>query len=784
MGTYHISRKMRLETCVSIVAISSLLLASPVTAQDDPDDDEIIVTATKRAESIIDVPLAITAYSPEFIERTNMKDLKSLVKYTPGFSGETPDSFLDFINVRGISTNDYGNGGDPSVGFFKNNLYQGRTGSASSELFDMERAELLRGPQGFLFGRSAISGAISVHTKKPDYNSNNGYVSLGAGERGIFNAEGAINFSTSDNAAFRLAGYASTENGFVTNTAMPNANKFGGHDVYAFRASAAFKGDTWDANLMVEYEDREQSGTLYRPIEGTATATQTALYGTGFLPGPDPRTVHADMGLGAIDEAEVLSFGAEVNVDLGFATLTSLTGYKDYEYDYSEDYDATTLVFYDYGQDQEGDYFQQEFRMLSETEGPLSWYTGASYFSENINTVFRNRAADDVICGVYYYAYYGTAASTCQGLYYASYYYYGFATPSGILDETGILDGTFSGWAAYLDLTYALSDKLDVSAGVRYQKNKKNMGLDVPLPTSALGPYYQYGLTTDAEVRSTESWDDFTPRFLVRYKPSSDTTLYASVSKGWKSGGNNSFGVDPGTCGPNGDGFAADGITVLSQCATTNDYRPEEIWSYETGIKGNTANGRLRYDLTGYYYDYKDLQLGYFDRGAKVANVGKVKGYGLEASMQAELSENFDFILAAGWNENEIKGANFIEPGSDGNRLPGSPELMASGMLSYHQRMGNNGEVTASVDAALQSDSYSNGLANQQEAELDGWFDSSARIGYKHDSGWGFTVYVENITDEEYFYGGYEGSDTFQAVHFGVSRPRTFGATFTYDWGE
>ncbi|HBS35738.1 MAG TPA: TonB-dependent receptor, partial [Parvularcula sp.] len=127
-----------------LAGASALALGGPAFAQ----EDEIIVTATKRAESIQDVPLAITAYSADFVREVNLEDVKDLVTYTPGITGNSLDSFIDFINVRGIVTNDFGVGGDPSVGFFKNGLYQGRNGAVVTTLYDLDRAEALRGPQG------------------------------------------------------------------------------------------------------------------------------------------------------------------------------------------------------------------------------------------------------------------------------------------------------------------------------------------------------------------------------------------------------------------------------------------------------------------------------------------------------------------------------------------------------------------------------------------------------------------------------------------------------------
>ena len=139
---------------VSIALIASIA-PGPLFAQDQP-LDEIIVSATKRAESVMDVPIAITAMTGEAIREANLNDVKDLIQFTPGVSGNSKDSFIDFVSIRGIRTIDFGNGGDPSVSFYKNGLYQGRTGSVVSSLYDIERSEVLRGPQGFLYGRGSV----------------------------------------------------------------------------------------------------------------------------------------------------------------------------------------------------------------------------------------------------------------------------------------------------------------------------------------------------------------------------------------------------------------------------------------------------------------------------------------------------------------------------------------------------------------------------------------------------------------------------------------------------
>ncbi|MBT8093009.1 MAG: TonB-dependent receptor plug domain-containing protein, partial [Gammaproteobacteria bacterium] len=171
-------RKTALAKSVSAIVLTSV--AGTAAAQQI---DEVIVTATKRAESIQDVPLAITAFTGDFVKDVNLDDVKDLVTFTPGVTGNSHDSFIDAISIRGVRTQDFGVGGDPSAAFFKNNLYEGRNGAVISSLYDIERAEVLRGPQGFLFGRNAVGGAFSVHTKRPNLDgATDGYVELDAGE--------------------------------------------------------------------------------------------------------------------------------------------------------------------------------------------------------------------------------------------------------------------------------------------------------------------------------------------------------------------------------------------------------------------------------------------------------------------------------------------------------------------------------------------------------------------------------------------------------------------------
>jgi len=395
-------------------AISAALLAgAPLYAQEL---EEIIVTATKRAESVMDVPLAITAMSGDFLREVNLDDVKDLVAFTPGVTGNTKDSFLDNISVRGIRTIDYGNGGDPSVSVYKNGLYQGRNGSAVVSLYDVERAEVLRGPQGFLFGRNSVSGAMNIITVKADTEEFGGYAEVDVGERNLV-VVGAVNIPMSEQFAVRLSGYSSEEDGYVENLA--GGPDLIAHDKQAFRISSRLDTDRLTADLIFEYEDRDQTGSVYRQTGDGESFTEVQTRINGGVPievSPDGLTVNNDNSAGTFDNGKIFAASLLVDYDLEGATLTSITGFKDHKYEYLEDFDGAPIVLFNYGQDQEGDYFEQELRVTSESDGPLSWYAGASFYREDIDTVFLGQQAEEAYCQAYWF-------DSCQGIfdYYNTY---------------------------------------------------------------------------------------------------------------------------------------------------------------------------------------------------------------------------------------------------------------------------------------------------------------------------------------------------------------------------
>jgi len=749
--------------------------------------EEIVVTATKREETVQEVPLAITALSGDFIRGVNLNDVKDLISFTPGITGNSQDSFIDAVSVRGIRTQDFGVGGDPSAAIFKNDLYEGRNGSAVTSLYDIERSEVLRGPQGFLFGRNSIGGAISVHTRAADIDGGRtGYVDLDVGERGHFVVEGAANLPISDSFAMRLAGYHSQEDGFVKN--FSSGDDLIEHDKQALRWSTTFENEKLAIETQLEYETREQSGSVYRAVsEGDYWETLVGVFGDTILLRGSEEDADSDQSLGDSDDADILTLGLRIDYDLDNMTLTSITGFKDHEFFYTEDYDGTPLNINNYQQDQEGDYFQQELRLVSNTDGPLSWYAGASYYKENIDTLFTNSGDEDAFCnyyGNYYYPDAGAGTITDCVSYYA---YIGSPwdpSPDGLLTEPGRIVGDYSGWAAYVDLSYEFSETFDVSVGLRHTNDDKDFTLNVPNPESNLGPYWAYIFSTDGDIDTSGSWSDTQMRVVGRFHVGDDGMLFASYTEGFKSGGFGSFSlVDSAGDRVTGevDASQADGFRARA-------FDPESVDSFEVGYKGRVFGDTTDLSVTGFIYDYEDLQISFFDSdsGANtVENVGQVDGTGVEASITSRINENWSLYFAVSWLDTEATGLQQVCDGDtvddcEGSSLFWAPDLAGAAVLSADFPL-SNGDISASLEAFWEGE-RGGGWGAFPETMIDSSFEAAFRIEYASNSNWRAGLYVENLTDEFTYDGLNNNGQIIPSHFFGHRRPRTIGARFGYRW--
>jgi len=765
--------------------------------------EEIVITAQYRRESLEDVPIAVSAYDADFMRTAKLDDVKDLIDFTPGFAGKSKDSFVDTMSVRGIVTNDFGVGGDPSIGIFKDGVYQGRTGAAITSFYDMERAEALRGPQGFLFGRNAISGAIALTVNKPDLDSFDADVFAGFGQRAHVETQAMVNLPLGAGWAMRIAGYFFIEDGYVDNFADPTSQDLAAvpklralaakgrrpdlikSRKQAGRLSFGYRGERLRFNLLAEAELRDQSGTIYRAIQADPVTEELDLIIRG-----DGRDADTDLGAGTRDDGRIVSLTGLFDIDLGFATLTSITGVRSHRYHYKEDFDGTPLVINNYFQDQQGDYFSQELRLVSETSGVFQWFLGGSIYKEEIDAYFAQQADEELMCQAF-------EGVSCAELLEGDF------TPNPLgLFETNDARGRYKGFALYADATWEALPGFALNAGIRYTYDRKNFGLRINPVDSDLGPFFVFGYITDPAINDgfitqTRHWSQVTPRLTARWHMSAETTLWASVTKGYKAGGFGTFSLTLPT--PEELGFTPEEIQACADedlgifCVVNDDgtvpagtrlsaFDPEKVWSYEVGVKGVLFGRMLQYDLNLYYYDYKDLQITFFDEvllNTLVANVGQVDGLGFEGTVRARPGQRWNLLLSFAYSHTDIaKVPSAICEGCDGNRLTQNPKWTFGGLLQYAHPL-PRGELVFSTELHAQTDFFG-GLDNLRLTKVQGYADVGLRLAYRTEDGWEIAVYVDNVTNDLYYDGSIDAEFPIPSTFFGPSRPRSVGIDLSW----
>ncbi len=289
------------------------------------------------------------------------------------------------------------------------------------------------------------------------------------------------------------------------------------------------------------------------------------------------------------------------------------------------------------------------------------------------------------------------------------------------------------GWAVYGDFTWAISDRVELTAGARYTYDKKEMTSRILDSGGALGNNFNYEFFTNGLVSDSADWDDFTPRLAISFDVNDDVTLYATASRGYKSGGFATFGFDLQGQEINDDGSAPAGTTPL-------EFDPEQVDSYEIGAKTRLLGNTMQLNASLFRYDYTDLQLVYFDQGSsQVANVGEASGQGLELDLRWVPNDHWDATVGLSLLDTEITDAtDIIEVGAcgdcDGNNLPFAPEVSASTILTYRMPIAS-GEGFFTTEYIYRSEMFG-GPDNLPDATVESWDEFNFRLGYRSASTW------------------------------------------------
>ncbi len=802
-------RKSAVAEAVSVAMMVSMISVPAFSAEKEVEEEtEIIyVTATKKNETIQEVPLAITALTGDFMEEVHLTDVKDIIAYSPGVNGNASNGFLDSVSVRGVRTDDYGAGGDGSLGFFKNDQYEGRAGSAVSTLFDMDRAEIVNGPQGFLFGRNAIGGAISVHTKRAELDFFDASLDVDLGEYGLIKVNGAVNIPVSDNFAMRFAGVYHHEDSYFKN--LYENEKMEDTANQAIRWSTTYAKDDLSIFTMVEYEDRSAAAGMYRFIEeGEIWDEYDALWGVGNR--GEERDIDINSHWGLRDEAQILNLQLRIEQEFDFADLTVNAGYKDYDYWYSEQWIPSPIANGSWAVDQEGDYAQLEMRLNSKGDGPLSWYVGTSVYKENLAFDTHNSMSEEFNCAYYngyYNSYYGSGFPSlsqettghCQNYadnwtawtgYPSSYYAHltDFNNADGQFQEVSYISAVNTGWAAYANLAYQITDTVNVEVGVRYTEDKKEFANTFETTGTTIGNFYNVSNSSAEAITRENSWDDTSFKYLVRWQPTDTMMVYASYTEGYKSGGFTSYAMED----HNGDSIWG-ATDVTNDNAEIPMFGPEFVESIEIGYK-DTWFEDTDVRFTFYSYDYGGLQVTRRDEGGAVIieNLGNVESIGLEGATNTSLTDNWDFMLNFHFIDSEAYGVQDQcddTEACEGSKLYWTPEFSGAMVLKGHFPLESGSAVTLSIESYWESE-HGGGFQFVEEAIIEASQTWNARLGYDSGTDWYVEAYVDNLTDEVNFDSSYEGNyspdgnggGAYPAVRWAAWKPRSFGIRFGMSW--
>lgn len=740
----------------SLLAITVAAAMAPVPALAHL--EEVIVTAQKRSQSIQDVPLAITAVGGDLLKESSIANAQSYWDFVPGVTGKTSGSGTTRVSVRGITTNDFGIGGEASIGIYRNGIYE----EAVRSYYDLERVEFLRGPQGLLFGRGSASGAVNMITIKADPSDRYGEIELGGGERGQKRASFLVNVPLGDKWAMRLAAIHREEDSWVGN--VFTGDDLRGEDTNAFRLSLGYGGDVWQIDAVLDYEDRSRTAVLYNVIDANRNPV------TG-----DINTINSDLGDQPRDDHDFLSLGLIASRELGSATLTSLTGFRHAERDYYEDFDGGPTDFVQYSELVEVDYFSQELRLVSDGDGPWNWFAGASVYTKSSDGDYYAGGNEDVSCQIFA----GVPCAVALP---------GF-TPLDIgYAETGTGESKAWGAAIYGELGYALSDAWHVSLGLRYNYDDREFTLvSNPVEGDLYNGFgrlqFLYAFESTEEIKSSDSWGFLAPRLMVTYTPNEEMMAFASVTQGFKPGGFDTFTVNNRVLGFPTQFAAPD--------AEVNNFDEEKLLSYEIGLKGTAADKKFSYAVSAFYYEYEDLQQLVALPGElfpSVHNVGEAEGTGIETEFAWAPTEYFDAAFTFSWLDTELTQVDLAvcsEPDGGscvGNPLKNSPDFSGSARLSARYPIGEN-EIFG-IAEYVYADDYFSRLTSDPLDKVDSYEEVNLRAGVHLGEHFTIRAFVTNLTDEQY----YPTSLDFGGLGFTLGldpvRPRTWGIDVAYRFGS
>ena len=724
--------------------LTLLLLGAGLTANAQGILEEIVVTAQKREQNLQDVPIAITAFSGEAIEQLGFQEPHDIFAQAPNVMFNDEGTIPQF-NVRGIQLHDFGDGNEPPVGFYVDEIYYGTLAGQTTGLFDVERIEILRGPQGTLYGRNTTGGLVHVMSRKPSEQlESSGSLQYGSHDQRI--VEAAIGGPVSDRVRARVAFKYHQDDGWQD-------NDFTGTD---FAVT-----DTLAARMMLEIDLTDELNVLFN-VHGGDIENVTQAYGMMGLLDPSTFTPCSTVaakagdcvnGVGlpsnldprqAVTEEDTLledidTFGGYVRItwQLNDFELVSITGYEAVEKFFQEDSDASTAPV------------TSNLKIVTGGAVPLEIPAFTSHY-----TVDAKQITQEV----------RLAGSSATSNWVAGFFYYDddkdqldFNVPRA----TAALGGTLGidnesrlateSWALFAQGDYDLSDQWGITAGIRYTDESKDL---------LISNDFQAPAFIDEESLATSKT---TFKAGLNWRPVPNTMVYGSVSTGFKSGAFKTTFATPGQAKP-----AAE----------------EELNNYEIGLKSTFLDGRVRLNAALFYSDYEDFQVQTVTTingvpGSILSNAGDVGMAGMEIETVLAPADGLHLMLGIGWLDGEVDSDNLL---FDTKTPALAPEISLNALVRYtfpFDLLG--GEVTLSSSASYVDD-YFITPENLPSLLQDSHVLWNARLNWSSASGrFSVDAFIDNILDEEYAIGAFNVGDfAYNALIWG--RPKWAGIRVAVDF--
>lgn len=807
------------------LAFVPVLFAALSTVSFAQELEEIIVTAQKREQNLQEVGVSVTAFTATKIRELGFVNTTDIVAMTPGLNFTVPNAEGSVINffLRGVGLNDFADAQENPVAVYMDDIYKPAMGGLHLQLFDMERVEVLRGPQGALFGRNTTGGVVHYISKRPT-SEPEGYIDAMYGDNNQIKIEGAVS-GGSDTVMGRLSLAVNQHDGYVKNRSTPNlfvteaGPDYAEMDSIAGRAQILFvPSDSVELLLSAQYTKND----------GTVGAWQHQATRPGTSAAGDPSDLDVSMPLGqnqsnpwcelfgfapsnpgvdclsffgdifGVDEVgfdndgnpwagnydrngavktENRTFSANLGWDFGDLHFTSITSFSNVERLQEEDTEMGPLPLLAPTFRGETDTFTQEFRLDSKNDA-LRWVVGAYYFD--------NKVKGD----------YDLDATTILEF---------------VFLETDYVQDTES-WAVFGQLEFDLSDSWKLIAGLRYSDEEKTMDYEnidtfgtigfcsiagvcgvPPTPISPWRPTADHAvLFNQTSVGSLARHDeqDVTGKLELDYIVNDDVMIYGSYSRGTKSPGFNSGFIDitglfaANIVVANGDPLCSSLPFTNSTACTDLPFDKEEMNAYEIGLKSTILGGTTRFNAAAFYYDYTDMQVFAFQFFNQVIFNADAEMFGAEIELQSSPAEGLDLQFGLSYLDATAEDIPFrASPGVQDRTPVSAPEWTVNALIRY-EWPAFGGSLAVQAWGNYQSETFFD-ILNHPVSKENGYTVVNFRTSYlSADDSWELYAFLNNAFDEEYKTYTFDFTIPFGFNQQAFGPPSWWGMGFRYGWGN